>query len=320
MIPTSTGHVFVIAETPAPGFELVADYDAGSALAGEGDAIISVLPDWHGRLWFASVEGRVGFIDPATGTVSHTDVGARIHNSFAVDETGGVFVVSNRALYRFEARRGEVRTVWERVYPNIGEAKPGQTQAGSGTTPTLIAKRNVAITDNADPMRIAVYRRSARSGGRKVCSEPVFDPGASATDQSLIAAGRSLITENNFGYTGPAAVQNGATTTPGLQRVEVRRGRCRTVWRSGEIAPSVVPKVSLDAGLVYTYTKPVNQSGDDHWFFTALDFDDGRTVFKRFAGEGLGFNNNYAPVTIGPDGAAYVGVLGGLALFRDATQ
>jgi alkanesulfonate monooxygenase SsuD/methylene tetrahydromethanopterin reductase-like flavin-dependent oxidoreductase (luciferase family) len=32
-----------------------------------------------------------------------------------------------------------------------------------------------------------------------------------------------------------------------------------------------------------------------------------------------GFNNNYAPVSIGPDGAAYVGVLGGLLLVRDAT-
>jgi hypothetical protein len=36
-------------------------------------------------------------------------------------------------------------------------------------------------------------------------------------------------------------------------------------------------------------------------------------------GEGLGFNNNYAPVTIGPDGTAYVGVLGGLVAVRDAT-
>ena len=26
----------------------------------------------------------------------------------------------------------------------------------------------------------------------------------------------------------------------------------------------------------------------------------------------MGYNNNYAPVTLGPDGAAYVGVLGGL--------
>jgi hypothetical protein len=40
-------------------------------------------------------------------------------------------------------------------------------------------------------------------------------------------------------------------------------------------------------------------------------------VFKRRAGASLGYNNNFAPVTIGPDGTAYVGVLGGLTLFRD---
>ena len=33
---------------------------------------------------------------------------------------------------------------------------------------------------------------------------------------------------------------------------------------------------------------------------------------------GLGYNNNYAPVTISPNGTAYVGVLGGLTRFRDA--
>jgi hypothetical protein len=89
------------------------------------------------------------------------------------------------------------------------------------------------------------------------------------------------------------------------------------MWESDEIAPSVVPKLSLKAGLVYAYTKPPSPTGDDSWYFTALDFDNGETVFKRRAGASLGFNNNFAPVTIGPDGTAYVGVLGGLTLFRD---
>jgi hypothetical protein len=40
-------------------------------------------------------------------------------------------------------------------------------------------------------------------------------------------------------------------------------------------------------------------------------------VYKRAAGAGLGFNNNFAPVTIGPDDTAYVGVLGGIARFDD---
>ena len=78
-----------------------------------------------------------------------------------------------------------------------------------------------------------------------------------------------------------------------------RDGRCRSVWRSPEIAPSVVPKVSLETGLVYTYTKPPRDDGTDAWYFTALDFCTGRTVYSQLAGIGLGYNNNFAPVTLG---------------------
>jgi hypothetical protein len=40
-------------------------------------------------------------------------------------------------------------------------------------------------------------------------------------------------------------------------------------------------------------------------------------VYKRLAGTGFGYNDNFAPVTIGPDETAYVGVLGGITHFRD---
>jgi hypothetical protein len=108
----------------------------------------------------------------------------------------------------------------------------------------------------------------------------------------------------------------GGVTEPGLTRVDVRNGVCSTVWTSNERAPSVVPKLSLANGLVYTYTKPKRADGRDAWYLTALDFRTGRTVYRRLAGTGFGFNNNYAPVTLGPDGTAYVGVLGGVVAFE----
>jgi hypothetical protein len=116
-------------------------------------------------------------------------------------------------------------------------------------------------------------------------------------------------------------VELGATTTPGLARVDVRKRRrggfrCKLVWTSSEIAPSVVPKLSLATGLVYTYTKPPGSPTEDPWYLTALDFRTGATVFRRLAGGGLGHNNNYAPVTLSADGTAYVGVLGGLVAFQ----
>jgi hypothetical protein len=318
VIPTTTRHVLVYATKLDPaGFELARDIDLTGAVP-DGDAIISALPDWSGRLWFATTGGVVGYVDEA-GTIVSRALGEPIGNSFAVDEEGGVYVVTDAALYRFEAGLGEIRTIWRETYDNIGIAKPGQSEKGSGTTPTLMGRGLVAITDNADPMSVLVFKRarSVRSP-RLVCRQPVFDRGSSDTDQSLIATSRSMVVENNYGYTGPASTSQGRTTTPGLARVDLRRGGgCRVAWRSDEIAPSVVPKLSLAGGVVYTYTKDTDSH--DPWFLTTLDFRTGRTIYKALAGSGIGYNNNYAPVTLGPDGTAYVGTLGGLVALRDTS-
>jgi hypothetical protein len=319
VVSTTTRHVLVIAETTRPGFEVRQDYDLTAAVP-DGDKLISALPDWRGRIWFASVDGVVGYVSRRSGEVHQRTLGESIGNSFAVDETGSVYIVTDGALYRLQARHGKVRTLWRHAYANTGAVKPGQTQAGSGTTPTLIADgRYVAITDNADPMDVVVFQRARRPEGKRVvCREPVFNEGASATDQSLIGAGRALIAENNYGYS-IAATELGGTTEPGLQRVDLDRdGRgCHTVWRSHERAPSVVPKLSLADRLVYTYTKPQRNDVEDPWYLTALDFRTGKARWSRLAGVGLGFNNNYAPVTLAPGGTAYVGVLGGVTMFRD---
>lgn len=321
IVPTTTRHILVVAETEqggAPGFAVQRDYDLSTTLAA-GDQIISALPDWSGRVWFASRRGVVGTLDLGDGAIRSVATGDQIGNSFAADETGGVYIVTHAALYRFAAGAdGTPQATWRATYPNDGKSKPGQTEVGSGTTPSLMTTRPyVAITDNSDPINVRVYRRR---DGALVCSAPVFAPGASATDQSLVVAGNAIIAENNFGYASPAATEEGRSTTGGLERIDLDpdgRG-CRRTWRSDEIAPSVVPKASLANGLLYTYTHPAGDRSDP-WYLTALDLRTGETVFKYRVGSGLGFNNNYAPVTIGPDGTAYVGVLGGLALARDAT-
>jgi hypothetical protein len=319
IIPTTTRHVLVVAERgDTPGFVQQRDYDLSGAVP-SGDKIISALPDWSGRLWFASKAGVVGTLDFATGATKTIDTHEKIGNSFAVDDHGGVYIVTDAAMYRFRAAAdGTPQTVWRSAYANDGRSKPGQTEVGSGTTPTVMpAGPWVTITDNSDPINVVVYNRDT---GALVCSVPVFSKGASDTDQSLVVAGRSIVAENNYGYSGPAAVEQGRTTTAGLERVDVNPGGtgCKKVWHSDEISPSVVPKVSLANGLVYTYTKPAGDQSDP-WYLTAIDFRSGRTIYKARAGSGLGFNNNYAPVTLGPDGTAYVGVLGGLVALRDAT-
>jgi hypothetical protein len=317
VIPTTTRHIWIVAES-GNGFAMQRDYDLTSVVPA-GDKIISALPDWSGRLWFATKAGIVGTVDPASGSAKSLDTKEKIGNSFAVDDKGGVYIVTDAALYRFRAGADGTPTQdWRTPYENDGKSKPGQTEVGSGTTPTIMTTGPwVTITDNNDPIDVVVYNRDT---GAQVCAVPVFSKGASDTDQSLNVAGNAIVVENNYGYSGPAATEQGKTTTPGLERVDVNASgtSCHKVWHSDEIAPSVVPKISLANGLVYAYTKPAGDSSDP-WYLTAIDFRSGKTIYKARAGSGLGFNNNYAPVTLGPDGTAYVGVLGGLVALRDAT-
>jgi hypothetical protein len=320
VVPTSNRHLLVIGQHDGH-FAVDRDYDLTGAVPA-GDKLIATMPDWTGRIWLISTDGLVVTVDPASGAVHTRALHEAIGNSFAVDDSGGVYVVTDSALYRLDAARdGTPGVTWRQGYANTGEKKPGQTEHGSGTTPTLMGRDYVSITDNADPMDVVVLKRARRvKGPRAVCTQPVFAKGASATDNSLIGTARSVVVENNYGYGGPTTT-TGGSSTPGLQRVDVNANGhgCHVVWTSRETAPSVVPKLSLRNGLVYTYTKEPDPRtpADDPFYLAALDFRTGRTVYKRLAGLGLGFNNNYAPVTLGRDGTAYVGVLGGLVALRD---
>jgi hypothetical protein len=87
---------------------------------------------------------------------------------------------------------------------------------------------------------------------------PVFQPGKSATENSLVATDKSIVVENNYGYADWSSTMNGQTTTPGITRIDIdANGTCQEAWTNESISiPSLVTKMSLANGLIYTYTKP----------------------------------------------------------------
>jgi hypothetical protein len=335
-VATTTHHIYVIAETSgSPGFTLARDYDLTSVL-NSSENITSVLPDSNGLLWFVTkTDGVVGTVNPASGVIHAIRLGnsanGEIENSFATDQHGGVYIATNRELYRFGSGPGGApEMAWHLIYPNSGEHKPGQVDNGTGTTPTVMPGGYVNITDNADPMDVVVYRTAKtptafmRRGGhlrrvtvpRLVCKVPIFPKGQSADENSLIAAGRSMIAENNYGYSDPSSVQ-GETTAPGFVRVDINPSGngCHRVWLNDALsAPTAVSKLALGNGLVYSYAVDINND----WYWTALDFRTGKLVYQALAGTGLGYNNNYSGIAISPSGTAYLGTLGGIIALRDA--
>ena len=296
----------------------VDEFDVTTALQ-SGEGITSVIPDWSGALWFVGREGTVGVLDPATGNAQSLVTGpgetpVDIENSFAVIEGGGAYVVTGAELLRLDIEAGAPVVTWRVPYDRGVRLKPGQTSRASGTTPTVFGDdgRYVAITDNAEP-RMNVVVVDIASGDPVVhCTVPVFGDGESATDNSLIALGESLIVENNYGYT-VTAVTGGHTTTAGLTRIDVDDAGCTVAWESTDVTvPSLVSKGVLADGAVLTYTKPSSFLGTDAWWFTAVDAQTGEVRWRRLAGIGPMLNNHYAAGYVGPDGSVYVGTISGV--------
>ena len=311
-----------------PQWVIEQEYDINSYLP-EGSYITDAFPDYEGRIWFMTRPGEVGYVNPDTKEVKLMKLqGEEIQNSFAIAEDG-VYIVSDHAMYRFDVKAdGTPYYTWRTVYDRGSTTKPGAINQGSGTTPSLLdvpcsdgsIRKLVGITDNADDrVNLVVYDRLT---GETIVTEPLFESGHSVSENSLIAHGRSFIVENNYSDTGAGFLESNPTSYPGITRFDMNED-CTggaVVWESDEAAATVVPKLSAGNGLVYVYTRVQNDDIPDcavAWYFTALDFETGETVYKVLTGTGRNWNNSYGPITIGPNGTAYVGVFNGLVSIAD---
>jgi hypothetical protein len=310
-------------------------FDLASTIGDAAASLQSSIPDWSGRLWWVTDTGKVGYTDPASGIswAVQLDAPQQIGNSFATDETGGVFIASNYAMYRFDvAYTGQLPQVtWCYSYDRGMRMKPGQQNFGTGTTPTLVGsephRSYCGITDNADPqMHVVVYHRQKDyDGNRIVCEVPVFPKNYSDTENSLIgylhkgAHNGTFCVENNYGYTGTISEETGPVA-PGLAKVDFdgKDSRGKAVWENDRIViPSVVSKLSLANGLLYTYTLEIHD-GVQSWYVSAVDSHTGEVAYKIHCGDGLAFDNHYASLYIGPDGTLYVPVWSGILALSEA--
>lgn len=343
-VVTQTAHVFVFEQTgpmDKPQFEISADYDLSQWVVSQeypNDNIQSVMPDWQGRLWFATRHsGLIGVFEPAPdsapGPVTPTLLGSltfeneEISNSFAITEDSA-YVVTTKAMYRLTAGPdGTPRVVWRSEYKNIGVTKPGQLSAGSGTSPTILGGgKYVAINDNADQMHIVVYPTAVDHKAAEpveqapVCEVAVFQPGAGATEDSLIGLDRSLIVSNQYGVNIDPQTWKSKPTEPGIARVDIDpNGKgCSLVWTNYQVAaPQVSPKMSTKTGLVYFYNRRDDRSGLDVYYWTAVDFRTGAIMWEQQVGTGPQFDTFLPAPTIGPNGLLYVGLYGGILSMTD---
>jgi hypothetical protein len=314
-------------------FEMVREYDLASFVKlsnGDLDTVTTVMPDWDGNYWWVTRHGIVGVTHPDMGATQIMRIpGEEFQNSFAVGEDG-VYMVSDYALYRFVAVDGMPTVIWREEYDHGTRLKPGQINQGSGTSPTLLANNLVVITDNAEPqIHVIFYHREndnelLRVGqSRKVCEVPVFEPGFSATENSLIGYDHSIIIVNNFGPLTPIEQYLGKNAVGGMARVDLSDdlSDCKVVWENSVDSLRPVPKLSTVTGLIYTHTKMRDAPlWTDAYYLTAVDFRTGKVAFEVLTGTGLLYYNMGGPFTIGDDGRSYQTILNGLAVIEDQPE
>jgi hypothetical protein len=320
----ATGEQVVVLDTAdgegEPDLTVAATHDLSDVLP-DGDCVVGLVPDWGGNLWFASASGVVGVVDQESARVRATDLGEPVANGLAADQQGGVYVVTDGALYRMLADASDrPRTLWRTQYDGGSEQKDGQLSRGSGTTPTVLPGGTVAIVDNAEPRPHVVFLD--QQGGEQVCEAAVLEDDAGATEAALtVVADDAVVVANHHGVDGVLGSALGFTSTAGLARVEVAGGECRVRWTNADVVvPGTVPGVSLPNGLVYAATKRPSLWGVSAWYLTAVDAHTGRHVFSVRTGTGPLMDHRGSAVTLAPDGSAYVATRAGLVRVRDKVR
>ncbi|MFP6663762.1 MAG: hypothetical protein VCC00_06150 [Deltaproteobacteria bacterium] len=310
-----------------PEWQVAEIHDLSHVLP-EGVNVHDVIPDWVGNLWFVTGGNLLGYRHKDTGEIFTYEMEADdelIQNSFAVDAQG-LYVVSTDSLYLFQTDpAGDIVYVWREDYENGETQKPGTLSHGSGTSPTLIGDDLVAIADDGHPFtHVMVYHRGEEiEGDRVVCKVPLFEAGKSATENSLMVYGDAMVVQNDYGHVFEG---NALETSPGVMRIDVREDRsgCDIVWYNKEMISQSLPRLSMATGLLYFYTFKKQAEGDffGGWYLTAVDFDTGEELWDRLISPGTGtiidpLSSVTAPVVMGPNGAAYVGIRTGVVMAKD---
>ncbi|GAA1913873.1 hypothetical protein [Nocardioides hwasunensis] len=309
VVATADRQVLVIPTTPAAD-EGKGDVDLATESSWDlkpwipyGDCVVGLGPDWAGRVWWASRDGLVGTITPATGTVEVIDLGEDVRRGLAVDE-GGVYVVTDEALHRLGAGEdGVPQTLWR------------TDNDSSGSAPVLLDGGVVAITDEAKDELGVVF--VARDTGERLCRQSVFEKGDGATTSDLAPLGSGVAVVNNHGYSTPRSTLLGFTSNPGIARVDLVDGGCVVSWTSDAVSPSSGATASWPNGLLYAWTKRPSLTGVSAWYLTALDAQSGRMMWGARTGTGLLAGSDGSTITLASDGSAWLGTMAGLVRVRD---
>lgn len=283
------------------------------------DYITGLAPGVDGRIWFVTVDSKVGTVrpgDPDSGQVldlpaQSGNSGERISNGITL-RPGGASVITTHALYEVDQQDdGTLSVLWRRVYERGDARHPGMLSHGSGSTPTYFGPNQddyVAHLDTADESTLFVLDRAS---GQVRCEMPAFattlHPETAAVDGNLIDGKAqsenspialespdgnqwSIIAVNTYGFEyvplavdGPAVPAH-APYRGGMTSIVTDGQNCERKWTSNS-RTATLPKATtgdrLIHGLAYGDELPQKLGPV---FYSAVDADTGREVIHSQVG------------------------------------
>lgn len=199
----------------------------------EDDAIAGMSLTYDGRIAFATEFGNLFVIaadadpddlgdiplvsanaDCETAEIDELEI---VSNSVAIDESGGIYMVTSEAMYRYDWDGISLTQAWRAEYDSSAEPpSPIRLGPGSGATPSLMGTntaddRFVVITDGEAVMSLVLFWRDEIPDGwepiapgkdpRIACEIPVLfgdpDTTLSVSEQSVAVRGYSAVVVSN---------------------------------------------------------------------------------------------------------------------------
>lgn len=307
------------------------------------DFVLALNMTYDGHIVFATVTGTVGIIDKefkGEPQLVNLNDGGLVTNSFAVDDKGGIYIASNKAMHKVvwtgtKLSTDEADGAWVSEYDNFegdhGGARSGST--GTGSTPTLMGfgpdeDKLVVITDGSKRMKLVAFWRdqipadfkqkpgtkSPRIADQIEVSFGRTDLDASQSEQSVAVLGTGAFVVNN---TIQNPVKGGLETVlvsgvtregpRGVERLDwdkASRSFKETWWQSDISSPSTVPMISAGSSQVY-----FNRYVDKAWEVTGLDWETGAVKTRLITNGSQAYNGAYTVIQVLPEGDIVYGAL-----------
>lgn len=251
------------------------------------------------------------------------------HNTYALDETGGIFIATTDRMLRVDWQDTEFSLAWdipydfrgpgcENVSRNIAEefaaVARGDTCTGSGTTPTLMGLDGqdelVLVVDGHSPNNnmIAFWRDEIPEDWEGL---PGYDRRVAAVTPLPYSTpeGDGFTAENSptvWGYDIAVAQYNGfdpgPNPLPGVQKLtwSPESNTLDIAWATDEVNFNNVLTYSAGTNLVYG-----TGQRDGIFYFWGLDWDTGEVALEVLLGEGDDYLDQGNQIVIDEDGTAF---------------